>query len=388
MRAVTRLAAINGGTHAWTVIESNHPRPERALESLESELGRYDLSLDAVLQLQFFVQKAGDLAAVRSALRDAFSPASPAVHLLLQPPCSGARVALLAWSAAGQASRVGHPADGVSRLQQPGLELTFFGTTEVAGAAAGPQASGARWLDCFQRFEQRLERHGLTWADVLKTWTYYAAVRAGQQAEFEAFNQARSMFFADKRFALRAARGARPYPANTGVTTLDRAIALAGIARSAASGPAPIALANPLQVAPSSYPREQLATGALFARAVALPVGSECLVLTAGTGSIVGARPRFPGQPARQAEQVLNLLDTLLSAHNVSEVAAGPAGRVSSAGLAALSHCLVYVVGLHDAAEVETVCRDRLDGIPTLLVQAALSRDELLVEMEGVAVHQ
>lgn len=355
--AVTATARLGGATHAWIRVDDPGTGPDEAWDHLVDQLAGLGAGPDDVAQLQIF--------AADPAVLDHFSGIRAPAHRLCQAPCSGATVALLAWAvfaapapdapvdsagarAGGLGVQVVEP--GLARIRLAGGQLAVFGTSDIR-PGGDPQAA---WSGCFAAAEARLARLGLDYAAVAKTWTYYGD-RAG--GSFPAFGRARECFFAGRRFALRGG-----YPTSTGMGTGDRAISLAGIALGPGTGAT--ALANPRQADPATY-------GALFSRAAEVDLGgADRLILLGGTASVQDGQVIYPARVDRQVGYAADLVTALLDA-------AGPGHRLGS--------LVGYVKHAGDAPTVDAVLAARYPGVPRVLVQADLSRDTLLVELDAMA---
>lgn len=126
---------------------------------------------------------------------------------------------------------------------------------------------------------------------------------------------------------------------------------------------------NPRQVSAWAYPPRYGPRSPSFARATRCPTGTagERLLLS-GTASIVGHRSVHPGDVTGQLEETLRNLDHLLAAGD--ELAA----------------VRVYVRHAADAGQVRDALERRLGAeLPALYLRADICREELLVEVEGVA---
>jgi chorismate lyase/3-hydroxybenzoate synthase len=127
---------------------------------------------------------------------------------------------------------------------------------------------------------------------------------------------------------------------------------------------------NPRQVSAYSYPPCYGPRSPSFARATRCPAAAGDALLLSGTASIVGHRSVHAGDVARQVEETLDNLEELLPADR----------RLRFQALK------VYVRRAEDLAVVRAAVAARLEpALPVLYVQADVCREELLVEIEGVA---
>ena len=291
-----------------------------------------------------------------------------AVDALVQPPAGAACGAVL-WAVTGAV--VGHPAPGASRLDIAGGTLVRLGHLDP-----GPPTGWAELGD-------RLRPLGLGLDQVWKTWSYLPA-RPGDEAAaagFTAFNADRAAVFGDTAFRLEPPAGLdRAYPANTGVADLSGTGTLTGLAGRPGGGLRVLGVENRRQTPPHRYgPGTGRPRPAQFSRAVVLAAGGRGLVLMAGTAAVVDAAT-VGTDAVEQLEVTLGIVDGLLSGG-----ALAAEGVTLAGGLAALLHLVVYVarpvdldrVAAHAAAWVP---------VPVLPVLGPLSRADLLVEVDGLAV--
>jgi chorismate lyase/3-hydroxybenzoate synthase len=119
-----------------------------------------------------------------------------------------------------------------------------------------------------------------------------------------------------------------------------------------------------------SYPPSYGPRSPSFARATRCPASAGGWLLLSGTASIVGHKSLHHGDVERQVEETLDNLEELLPAD-------GPARY------AALK---VYVRRPEDLPAVRAGVAARVgSALPVLYLQADICREELLVEIEGVA---
>lgn len=126
---------------------------------------------------------------------------------------------------------------------------------------------------------------------------------------------------------------------------------------------------NPRQVSAWRYPRQYGRTSPGFARAMALP--AQDVLAISGTAAVVGHASAHLGDPAAQLDETLTNLEALLASAGM------PAGFDTHSPLKA------YVRHPADAARVHDLLRQRLPGVPVLLLHGDVCRHELLVEIDG-----
>jgi hypothetical protein len=293
-----------------------------------------------------------------------------AVDALVQPPAAAASCAAVLWAVTG-AGTVSHPAAGASRLDSAAGSLVRLGHLDPGGPTG--------WAG----LTDRLRALDLDLNRVWKTWSYLP-VRPGREeaaAEFVEFNVDRAGVFAGSAFRLEPPAGLdRAYPANTGVADFAGTGTLTGIAGRVAGGARVLGVENRRQTPPHRYgPGTGRPRPAQFSRAVVLAAGGRGLALTAGTAAVVDSST-VGTDPVEQLDVTLGIVDGLLSA---GAVAAD--GVTVDGGLEALLHLVVYVARPADLDRVAAHAAARVP-VPVLTVLAPLTRADLLVEVDGLAV--
>ena len=135
-------------------------------------------------------------------------------------------------------------------------------------------------------------------------------------------------------------------------------------------------LENPRQVQAWRYPRQYGPQAPGFARAL-LPPSAGMPLLVSGTAAVVGHASQHGDSLQQQFEEILANLRSLVDAARALRpelpMREGPATRLK-----------VYVRDADALPEVEALMRDRLPGVPHLLLHGHVCRQELAVEIDGV----
>ncbi|MGB6143893.1 MAG: pteridine-dependent deoxygenase, partial [Rhodanobacter sp.] len=126
---------------------------------------------------------------------------------------------------------------------------------------------------------------------------------------------------------------------------------------------------NPRQVSAWRYPRQYGPTPPSFARAMLLPARDTLAI--SGTAAVVGHASAHHDNLDAQLEETLTNLDALLASADMR------------AGFDTHSPLKVYLRHDGDAPRVRDALRQRLPGVPLLLLHGDICRRELLVEIDG-----
>ncbi len=140
---------------------------------------------------------------------------------------------------------------------------------------------------------------------------------------------------------------------------------------------------NPRQHASYRYSKRYGPKPPCFARATSLPVRDDgtCQVMVGGTASVRGEDSRYQQDISRQLDETLDNMASILEASRVS----GPGATPTS--LHAYSDIRVYYKHAFDRSEIESAVRRNFrSDVAVEWIHAPICRDELLVEIEGLAV--
>ena len=213
--------------------------------------------------------------------------------------------------------------------------------------------------DAFRAAEHLLERCGMGFRNVVRTWIHLRDI----DRDYAALNRARREFFGE--------RGVAPRPASTGVEGAPFPDAHDVSLRLHA-----VRSAQPLGIAPISSPllNEAWSYGADFSRGLRLEDANKVTLHLSGTASIDEAgRTVHEGDFEAQASRMLDNVASLLAAQG--------------AGFEDLVSAVTYLKHPADAAALRSICRSRgFGGFPWAVVEAALCRPGLLCETEAVAL--
>jgi len=242
-----------------------------------------------------------------------------------------------------------------ARLVRLGDQTSLY-TTNLYGAGGDALEQAT---SMFREAERLLDRCGMAFGDVVRTWIYLRDI----DRDYGALNKARREFFLRHRI--------EPHPASTGIQggpfpeAHDFSMRLHAV-----QGP------GRLNLAPMSSPtlNEAWSYGADFSRGLRVTEANKVALYVSGTASIDEAgRTVHVGDFAAQAERMLHNVEALLAKQGAT--------------FADLISGVTYLKHRSDAAVLRARFRERgLDGVPLPLVEAPLCRPELLCEMEAVAM--
>ncbi|OOG53570.1 pteridine-dependent deoxygenase [Rhodanobacter sp. C03] len=223
-------------------------------------------------------------------------------------------------------------------------------------AHGGPTATAQLAYEQLHRFvAARGAQH------VLRVWNYLGAINHGA-GDAERYKQ-----FCDGR-----ARGmgdffAEGFPAATAIGHHDAQHRLQVYLLACDQGGTRVE--NPRQVSAWRYPRQYGRTPPSFARAMTLP--AQDVLAISGTAAVVGHASAHQDDLDAQLEETLTNLEALLASADMT------------ADFDTHSPLKAYVRHAADAPRVREFFRQRLPGVPVLLLHGDICRSELLVEIDG-----
>jgi enamine deaminase RidA (YjgF/YER057c/UK114 family) len=235
-------------------------------------------------------------------------------------------------------------------------DQTSLYTTNVYGVGDDPYEQA---VDMFRATERLLEKCGMRFQDVVRTWIYVRDI----DRDYDVLNQARRQFLRSRGIELR--------PASTGVQGLplpdvhDFSMSLVAVK-----------VPQQIEVAPMSAPllNEAWTYGADFSRGLRVAEANKVALYVSGTASINDAgRTVAVGNFEAQADRMLDNVASLLAAQSATfeNVVSG----------------VTYLKKATDVPTLRSVFRKHgFDGFPCVIVEAPLCRPEFLCEAEVVAM--
>lgn len=309
---------------------------------------------------------------------------SSITQFVLQPPCSGARIAVEAWI-------VGGPGVSVEKLGAHAVAVDYEGIHWLHLANVGtPATQGVVYdevKDAFQGAAGSFAAEGMTWENVVRTWWYLGGITGaeGNTQRYLELNRARADAFAGLHFGnghMQVAPGHTGFPASTGIGMEGTGFSLAALAmKTPRHDVRLLPLENPVQIPAYDYAGRYSPQSPKFSRAMALVTPDYVTTWISGTASIVQSEVCHPDDVVAQTEQTLDNIAALIAAENFARHGVSRAG----ASLRDLAKVRVYIKRAADYAACRAVCERRLGNVPAIYVVVDICRPELLIEIEGVA---
>jgi len=384
------VAELDGVTHICAVAE---PRGEgtiaeqtrEALHAVEQVMEAEGTSGQIVEQV-VFLRDSRQQEVCRRVVRDCCGEQMPATTYVNQAPCSGKLVIV-------EAMAVGRPDQGVTieRLSDHLVVARHGDVAWIHCAHIEPQTAAQRVYDrsinAFQRMVGLLERYGVGYDEVVRTWLYLGDIVGpeGDSQRYMELNRARTDYYRNFRFGVqRTAPGFRGtvYPASTGIGASNRDVLMSCIALKTESDQfSLLPLENPHQTSAFDYSCQYGPESPKFCRAMAVLGRKSALVFVSGTASITNSETRWIGDVERQTHQTLDNIQDLIAASNFARYDCPGIG----ATLGDLAQVRVYIKNAEDYEAARAVCESRVGKVPVVYIVADVCRPELLVEIEAIA---
>jgi len=341
----------------------------------------------SIVSQTVFLRDPRDVDACRRIMRDFYGADLPATTYVSQPPCGGERLAIEAWGVGRGSGEV-----EIHRLSGQLVGVAHHGMAGIHCGHVGPGTTATtayeQSLDVFARMKDLLVEAGARFDQVVRTWLYLGRIvgREGSTVRYQELNRARTDFyrgvaFGNHRAAVLGRCGA-VYPASTGIGAAGDSVLMGAIALATARNDVRLVpLENPRQTPAFDYAARYGPASPKFSRAMVVAAGTGATIFISGTASIADSQSRHPGDVRRQTEETLENIAALVSGENLARH--GLAGF--GAAIEDLTHVRVYLKRREDFEAVRAVCRARLGPVPAVYAVADVCREELLVEIEGLA---
>jgi enamine deaminase RidA (YjgF/YER057c/UK114 family) len=231
----------------------------------------------------------------------------------------------------------------------------------------------------FAQLEEILLGENLPVSSIIRQWNYIENISSFENdyQNYQAFNDARSHFYAKADWSL-------GYPAATGIGTQAGGVMVELIAI-AGTGLINRALDNPLQIAAHKYsqgvllgaldPCTQQRTTPKFERARIIGLPELQTAYISGTAAIRGESSLISKDVIEQTQITMQNIDHLISAGNYPVQGA----------LREFKLLRIYVKNPKQMEEVRDYMKVNYPDISKLYICADICREELLIEIEGIA---
>lgn len=228
--------------------------------------------------------------------------------------------------------------------------------------------------EVFSTIKEIMELEAMPVNSIVRQWNYIEKITAYDEQErqhYQAFNDARSLFYDPVEWI-------HGFPAATGIGTQWGGVMIdlnATLAYNVETVITPID--NPLQVAAHAYsqtlllgePDEQLhcKTTPKFERAKQVTQCGDGVLYVSGTAAIRGEQSLLDVGIEEQTRITLENIDVLIGSHPLCAIR-------------------VYLKNAQELKQAQGVIEECCPGLPAAYLLADVCREELLIEIEGVAI--
>lgn len=348
---------------------------------------------EQVLRIVFFGETSNnryeeELAIIRSSCMKTFGDEYPLLSYVTQPVLGKGRLAIEVHYMPATLRDVKPRYCTEAGIRYLVLETTTNKSVMTEGVRGAELQASVRIQsdDIFRKIRLLLEKEELEISDIVRQWNYIGAITAfeGSVQNYQAFNDSRSLFYQQADWSKHG------YPAATGIGMGCGGVIVELIAsRINPKSGAIHAIDNPLQIAAHLYSQDVLLgkederlsnrSTPKFERAKTIwsDAGYTCFV--SGTAAIRGEESLENTNIHKQTRLTIENINHLISASNQEHYGV----RIKEE--TEISSVRIYVKNPDDYEAVRQETELNWGTLPALYVEADVCREELLVEIEGVA---
>ena len=262
------------------------------------------------------------------------------------------------------------------------IETKEFSALLVEGVMSGniQQSIAEQSSDVFNKIQQILHAASMPTENIVRQWNYIGHITSveNNKQNYQEFNNERARFYA-------TAKWENGYPAATGISMDIHAVIVSFIALRFHNNSTVFPVNNSLQQAAHRYSIAVLGNSEKketpkFERAKLIVTGNSACCFVSGTAAILGEKSLINIDIETQTRQTISLIRHLISTENLKE------NGINFSDELKIVHLRVYVKETADFKVVRSVLEAEFPGISVFYVCAGVCREELLVEIEGIAI--
>lgn len=235
-------------------------------------------------------------------------------------------------------------------------------------------------FDILNKIQKILKTVSMPIENIIRQWNYIGHITAVENncQNYQEFNNERARFYASTNWT-------NGFPAATGISMDIHAVIVSLIAVEFHNTTQIFPVDNSLQLAAYRYSETLLGKSEKkqtpkFERAKLVVSGQTACCLISGTAAILGEHSITNVTVGTQTSQTIALIRHLISTENLKE------NGINFSGELKIVHLRIYIKNAADFEAVRQVVEAEFPGISMLYVCAEVCREELLVEIEGVAM--
>jgi len=235
-------------------------------------------------------------------------------------------------------------------------------------------------FDILNKIQKILKTVSMPVENIIRQWNYIGHITSveNNSQNYQEFNNERALFYASTNWK-------DGFPAATGISMDIHAVIVSLIAVQFHNNTRILPVDNSLQLAAYRYSKTLLGKSEKkqtpkFERAKLIITGQSACCFISGTAAILGEQSLTNVNVKTQTSQTIALIRHLISTENLKE------NGINFSCELKIVHLRIYV---KETADFEAVCQvveAEFSGISLMYVCAGVCREELLVEIEGVAM--
>lgn len=387
------VADANAVRHLYAVVSPRQGSTYKAqlISSVEQTANIFAEHGGTITHQSVFLRGLDQAEHVDRLLRDLHGEGKmPATSYINQRPCDERNLVTVEATGVAGAVAVDYHGPHVTTVRYDGM--TWVQTAPCVAKTRWSTANVYnRTLYAMWQTKSLLESVGANMNQVVRTWFYIGSIVADDSGvgpgiqRYKELNRARTKFFQHVDFlADRVPRSVKHtvYPASTGIGMAGEDVSLSALAlMTDRSDVMAVPLENPRQVAAFNYGQHYSPESPKFSRAMMVTCGDQATTYISGTASITASETQHLGDAAKQTEETLENILTLIGEENVARHGLPGLGT----DLGGLGTVRAYVKRREDYPAVRSICEKRLCEIPVVYSIGDVCRDDLLVELEGIA---
>jgi enamine deaminase RidA (YjgF/YER057c/UK114 family) len=322
----------------------------------------------------------------REIVREFYGEDLPATTYIPQRPCSGKLLEIEAMGIISENGEVDIQRHSEQLVVSRHDGVSWLHSSHISPSTKAPHVY-ERSTNAFEKLSGNLSRQKTRFDQIVRTWLYLGDIVGpeGETQRYKELNRARTDFYEGMNFLadrLPSKVDWPVYPASTGIGTDGKDVLMSSIAVSTdRDDVVMVPLENPQQTSAFDYREHYSPRSPKFCRAMAVAVGDAATIFISGTASITDSETRYIDDAQGQTRQTLDNIEALISAENFKSHDMPRLG----ATLDDLAVVRVYVKRQEDYAAIKAICQQRLGEVPAIYTIADVCREDLLVEIEGVA---
>ncbi|MEI8271048.1 MAG: Rid family hydrolase [Paludibacter sp.] len=262
------------------------------------------------------------------------------------------------------------------------VDSTEFNALLIEGLMSDniQQSIAEQSSEVFDKVQQILQASSMTAENIVRQWNYIGHITGveNNNQNYQEFNNKRANFYSNSAWG-------NGYPAATGISMDIHAVNVSLIALKYHDSTRIFPVNNSQQFAAHCYSKTVLGNSKKketpkFERAKLIVSGKSACCFISGTAAILGEKSLANDNVFKQTSQTIALIRHLISPENLK------VNGIDFSGDLKIVHLRVYVKETADFEVVRSVLELELPGINAFYVCAGVCRDELLVEIEGIAI--